>query len=62
MTEKEKMLNGDYYNSRDKELLKVYHKARQLLKEYNNLDSELIQERGKILNKLLEFKGSGVWT
>lgn len=61
MTEKEKMLAGEYYDSRDSELIKLYHKARKLLKEYNHLDSELIQERELILNELFEFKGSGVW-
>lgn len=55
------MLNGDFYDSRDSELLKMYHNARKLLKEYNNLDSELIQERERILNKLFGFKGSDVW-
>jgi len=49
MTEKEKMLSGEYYNSRDAELLKMYHRARKLLKIYNNLDSELIKEREHIL-------------
>ena len=61
MTEKEKMLNGDYYNSRESELIKMNHKARKLLKKYNNLDSELIKEREQILNELFKFKGSGVW-
>ncbi len=55
------MLNGDYYDSRDSELIMMYHNARKLLKAYNNLDSELIQERDRILNELFEFKGSGVW-
>lgn len=55
------MLNGDYYDSRNSELIKMYHKARKLLKEYNNLDSKLIQKREQILIKLFEFKGSGVW-
>lgn len=55
------MLAGEYYDSRDSELIKLYHKARKLLKEYNHLDSELIQERELILNELFEFKGSGVW-
>lgn len=32
MTEKEKMLNGEYYDSRDPELLTMYHRARRLLK------------------------------
>ena len=61
MTEKEKMLNGEYYNSRDPELIKIYHKARKLLKQYNNLDSELTQQGERILNELLGFKGEGVW-
>ncbi len=61
MTEKEKMLNGDFYNSRDPELITMYHKARKLLKVYNNLDSELIAERDRILNELFEFKGEGIW-
>lgn len=50
VTEKEKMLKGDYYDSRDSELLKMYHKARKLLKEYNNLNSELTPERERILS------------
>lgn len=61
MTEKEKMLNGDYYDSRDPELITLYHKARKLLTEYNNLDSELTQERERILTNLFQFKGPGVW-
>lgn len=61
MTEKEKMLNGDYYNSRDPELIRIYHRARKLLKVYNNLDSELMAEREQILNELFAFKGDGVW-
>lgn len=55
------MLNGDYYDSRDPELIIMYHKARKLLKEYNHLDSELILEREQVLNELFEFKGTGVW-
>lgn len=50
MTEKEKMLDGQFYNTRDEELIQMYHKARKLLKRYNNLDSELISEREEILN------------
>jgi len=61
VTEKEKMLKGNYYDSRDSELMDMYHKARKLLKEYNNLNSELINERERILSELFNFKGSGVW-
>ena len=55
------MLYGENYDSRDPELLKMYHKARKLLKEYNHLDAERTQEREQILNHLFEFKGKGVW-
>lgn len=61
MTEKQKMLNGDFYDSRDAELLQIYHRAKKLLKEYNNLDSTLLAERERILHELFEFKGNGVW-
>jgi len=61
MNEKEKMLNGKFYDSRDAELLKMYHKARKLLKEYNYLDSELTHERERILIELFKYKGEGVW-
>lgn len=61
MSEKQKMLNGEFYNTRDSELISMYHKARKLLKEYNNLDSELTQIRERILTDLLGYKGKGVW-
>ncbi|MEM1337376.1 MAG: sugar O-acetyltransferase [Bacteroidota bacterium] len=61
MTEKEKMLKGEYYNSRDPELIKQYHKARKLLAAYNTLSSELIAERQRIVNELLGEAGKGVW-
>ncbi|MEX0274866.1 MAG: sugar O-acetyltransferase [Flavobacteriaceae bacterium] len=61
MTEKEKMLNGAYYDSRDSELMKIHHRAKKLLQKYNTLDSELIAERSHILSELLGFKGDGVW-
>ena len=61
MSEKSKMLNGEVYNSRDPELIELYHRARKLLKEYNNLDSDLIDRRDQILDELFESKGIGVW-
>lgn len=61
MTEKAKMLNGQYYNSRDPELIRMYHRARKLLKEYNNLDSDLNTERERILQELLGHLGADVW-
>ncbi|MBT8187626.1 MAG: sugar O-acetyltransferase [Croceitalea sp.] len=61
MTEKEKMLKGDFYNSRDPELIRMYHNARKLVRRYNDLDSERIEERDQLLSELLAFKGNGVW-
>ena len=61
MTEKEKMLAGLNYDSRDPELLEMYHKTRNLLKIFNNLDSELTDRKESILNELFSYKGSGVW-
>ncbi len=61
MTEKQKMLAGQAYDSRDPELLKAYHRARKLLQQYNTLYSENLEERDRILGELFEKKGSGVW-
>ena len=55
------MLNGDFYDSRDPELLIIYHNSRKLIQKYNSLDSQLIHERERILTDLFDFKGSGVW-
>ena len=61
MTEKEKMLSGEMYDSRDPELLEMYHRARKLLRQYNNMHSEMMEKRDEILNELLKHKGDGVW-
>jgi maltose O-acetyltransferase len=61
MTEKEKMLQGDYYNSRDTELIKIYHKARRLIQDLNQLRTTDIKRREDILTELLGFKGKNVW-
>ncbi|GMN06797.1 sugar O-acetyltransferase [Croceitalea sp. MTPC5] len=61
VTEKEKMLQGLPYDSRDTGLLRQYHKARALLKSYNNLDSKALEERSRILGALFEHIEKGVW-
>ena len=61
MTEKEKMLNGESYDTRDPELLEMYHKCRALIHRYNNLDSRELDERKNILLELLGSIGEGVW-
>jgi len=61
MTEKEKMLAGKTYNTRDPELIEMYHRARKLMQAYNNLDSRELDQREKLLTSLLGHKGKGVW-
>lgn len=61
MTEKEKMLAGQHYGSRDPELLVLYHKARKLFQEYNRIESTQTIRRHEILEELLHHKGEGVW-
>jgi maltose O-acetyltransferase len=60
-SEKEKMLLGEYYNSRDDELIADYHKAKRLLQEYNSLDSKKTERREIILKELFCKVGGGVW-
>ncbi|UWX53966.1 sugar O-acetyltransferase [Maribacter litopenaei] len=61
MTEREKMLQGMVYNSRDPELLEMYFHARKLTKELNSLEADLTQERQRILSQLFQHIGKGVW-
>ncbi|RRQ47659.1 sugar O-acetyltransferase [Maribacter algicola] len=61
MTEREKMLQGKVYNSRDPELLERYFRARSLVKKFNDLDADLVLERQEILSQLFEHIGKGVW-
>ncbi len=55
------MLSGYHYNSRDSELLAMYHKARRLFHQYNRLESTEIEKREVLLNQLFKFKGERVW-
>ena len=61
LTEKEKMLAGKLYSSRDPELLKMYHKARTLMKIFNNLDSSEEEKKRTTLSNLLGDIGPSVW-
>ncbi len=61
MTEKEKMLAGFPYDSRDPELLAMYHKARKLLQTYNNLEVMDGAVAEKLLKDLLGHKGENIW-
>lgn len=61
MTEKEKMLAGQYYNAADPELLTRWHLAKRLTKEYNAADSADHALLDRILSELLGAKGAKVW-
>ena len=55
------MLHGEPYDSRDPELLSLYHRARKLMQAYNSLDSELLEKRQELLSDMLGSVGQGVW-
>lgn len=61
MTEREKMLAGELYDCGDPELLQQWHKAKNLVREYNQLDSEDLEEKEYILTELLGGKGKNLW-
>jgi maltose O-acetyltransferase len=60
-TERDRMLAGEFYNSRDPELLDTAHRARCLLAEYNASPSSDGEGRLALLRQLLGAVGDGVW-
>lgn len=61
MTEKEKMLAGELYDCGDPELLAQWHRAKDLVRDYNNADSANSQEKERILTELLGERGTNLW-
>ena len=61
MTEREKMLAGELYDCGDPELLEQWHLAKNLIREYNALPSENLEEKDCILNRLLGGRGDNLW-
>lgn len=61
MTEREKMLAGELYDCGDEELLTQWHKAKNLMRDYNRTDSENAQEKDRILTELLGGRGKNLW-
>ncbi len=61
MTEKEKMLNGEYYNARDPELMEMARKARVLMDQFNFSPPDQAERKQEILAGLLEAMGENVW-
>ena len=60
-TEKQKMLAGEPYRSRDPELLAMYHRARDLLATFAGIPSFNTEERRELLLKLFGGLGRGTW-
>lgn len=61
MTEKEKMLAGQLYDCGDPELLAQWHKAKDLVREYNQTASDDSVKKGQILKELLGGQGKNLW-
>ncbi len=61
MTEREKMLAGLSYDCGDSELLAQWHKAKDLIRSYNQIDSSNLEEKNAILTELLGGKGKNLW-
>ena len=61
MTEREKMLAGELYDCGDPELLARWHKAKDLVRDYNQTDSQDGERKEEILNELLGGRGKNLW-
>lgn len=61
MTEREKMLAGLLYDCGDSELLARWHRAKDLIRDYNRTDSANIPEKERILTELLGGRGRNLW-
>ena len=61
MSEKEKMLAGLHYNSRDPELLERYYLVRKLLVKLNNSSPIDPEQRNELFTSLLGKMGDNVW-
>ena len=61
MTEREKMLAGQLYDCGDPELLTQWHKAKDLIRDYNQTDSADARTKDRILGELLGGRGKNLW-
>ncbi|MGV3184760.1 sugar O-acetyltransferase [Weissella paramesenteroides] len=61
MTEKEKMLSQQYYNSWDNELVEEREQAKSLIFELNSLNPFEREKRLQIIKKLLPNVGKKIW-
>jgi len=61
MSERERMLAGESYNSRDETLLAAAFRARSLLASFAAIPAEDNEQRHSILVQLLGEAGEGIW-
>ena len=61
MTNKEKMLSGEYYISLDEELTIERERAKDILFNFNNTKPSLRAERELLIHKLFGKVGKGCW-
>ena len=61
MTEREKMLAGLPYDCGDPELLERWHRAKDLVRDYNRLDSQDLAGKDRVLSELLGGRGNRLW-
>lgn len=61
MTEKEKMLKGMLYDASDKELREIFHRAKDILKIFNNTNTRDLEKRTECLRSLFAFTGDNVY-
>jgi maltose O-acetyltransferase len=61
MTEREKMLAGQLYDCGDPELMGQWNKAKDLIRDYNGLDSNDSESKDRILRELLGGRGESLW-
>ena len=57
MSEEEKMISGELYNSSDKQLVEKLINAKRLCNQYNKLDVDDTENRNKIIKQLFSKTG-----
>ncbi len=60
MTEKEKMLCGEFYDTRDLELRSLSNNAKNLMRIYNSLPAENMDSRNQLIRSLFGFCGENI--
>src|SRR5262245_48658356 len=61
LSEKDKMLAGELYNSADPELVLARRRAREILRLFNATRDEEVEARSRLLLDLFGSVGQGLW-